>query len=355
MYPFTGTNSFVRNSWYVAAISTEINDGPIQRVVLNSPVALFRMANGDPAAIWGACPHRYYPLAWGKVIGDSIQCNYHGFRFDGRTGACTKIPSQAVSGTFVQRTFPCVEHGPWIWIWPGDPERADRALLPSLDQIGATKDWRVDVIGLNSTPSRAQILVENLMDLTHVAFLHGTDLDGHALLGPELQVFEEEGVFRAKRTSPTPWLGAYYDLLFGADNKYEGVRDVLSGTYFFSPGYMITLASTVQGEDIDPNVFGRMYFHHAITPETETSCHYFVAASRDYRREDESIGNGLRQLNTTVGYQDVSAASEVEQMLQRFPPAQPELLCRADSAAIQVRRRIQAMLDDEARLVKPGD
>ncbi|MDR7154358.1 phenylpropionate dioxygenase-like ring-hydroxylating dioxygenase large terminal subunit [Sphingobium xenophagum] len=181
MYPFSGEKSFLRNCWYVAAFADELDAGPIERVIMDEPVALFRMEDGLPAAMWGICPHRYYPLAQGKVIGHAIQCAYHGFEFDGRTGACSRIPSQGTPpARFRQKTYPLVEHGPWLWIWPGDAQKADPALLPPIEELGVSApEWRVDHVDLLPTAGRAQLMVENLMDLTHVAFLHGVLIRRH--------------------------------------------------------------------------------------------------------------------------------------------------------------------------------
>ena len=76
------------------------------------------------------CPHRSMPLSQGKLIGDTLQCAYHGLEFDTQ-GRCTKIPGQAnVPPRCRVRTYPLVEKWRWIWLWMGDPEAADPAEIP---------------------------------------------------------------------------------------------------------------------------------------------------------------------------------------------------------------------------------
>jgi vanillate O-demethylase monooxygenase subunit len=102
--------SFVRNCWYVGAWSHEIGERPFARRILDLPVAFFRRADGRPAALLDRCPHRLLPLSRGTVVGDVLQCGYHGMCFDGE-GRCTRVPAQNRIPTDAQvRSFPVVEH-----------------------------------------------------------------------------------------------------------------------------------------------------------------------------------------------------------------------------------------------------
>ena len=50
-------------------------------------ILLLRVA-GEIHAFDNACPHEGNPLVDGDVLGDQLECAYHGWRFDLRTGAC---------------------------------------------------------------------------------------------------------------------------------------------------------------------------------------------------------------------------------------------------------------------------
>jgi nitrite reductase/ring-hydroxylating ferredoxin subunit len=50
-------------------------------------ILLLRVA-GEVHALDNACPHEGNPLVDGDVLGDQLECAYHGWRFDLRTGAC---------------------------------------------------------------------------------------------------------------------------------------------------------------------------------------------------------------------------------------------------------------------------
>jgi phenylpropionate dioxygenase-like ring-hydroxylating dioxygenase large terminal subunit len=353
MYPFDDGSPFLREAWYVAAFAHELNSGPIERVIMDEPVALFRMGDGTPTAMWGICPHRFYPLAKGKVTGDALQCGYHGFEFDGRSGACVKVPSQQASPSgFRQRIYPVVEHGPWIWIWPGNAANADRTLLPDLATMGVlAPDWRVDTSALLPTAGRAQLLVDNLMDLTHIAYLHAMSIDGNSFLKFPIQMREEGRWFVATRVQRTPWVAGFYDLLFGPHKRFAGEHVTETPTYYFSPAYILTNSGTIseiEGQsDVDRSTYGTVNFHHILTPETAHSTHYFSTLSRNFRLEDHDFSAAILAIDQEVRRQDVVAVGEIEERLQRFPPREKELLSKSDAAAARVRRMIQAQLRAE--------
>src|SRR3974390_2049050 len=102
---------FLRNYWLVAASAArgpEIGRKLLARVPLGEPVVLFRTEDGTPVAFEDRCPHRHLPLSMGKLVGDTLQCLYHGLRF-ARDGDCGYIPGQEQipPGTKVRR-YPVV-------------------------------------------------------------------------------------------------------------------------------------------------------------------------------------------------------------------------------------------------------
>ena len=73
---------FLRNAWYVAALDSELGAAPLARTICGEPLVLYRTASGRPVAMRDRCAHRGAPLLRGKVVGETIQCGYHGLRYD---------------------------------------------------------------------------------------------------------------------------------------------------------------------------------------------------------------------------------------------------------------------------------
>src|SRR5882757_10028136 len=128
---------YIRNRWYAAALSRDISRKPVQAWLLDEPMVLFRKQTNEVSALRDRCPHRHAPLSLGTVIGDEIQCRYHGFQFDS-SGRCTKIPGEKTIPSAVRvLPLPAVESLGFVWVWPGDPAQADQALLPGFPWLDA--------------------------------------------------------------------------------------------------------------------------------------------------------------------------------------------------------------------------
>jgi len=116
---------FLKNFWYVAASDHEVARKPFGRMILGEPIVLFRKEDGTPVALEDRCVHRHLPLSMGKLVGDHLQCHYHGLRYD-CTGRCVRVPGQNTIPPSAQvKSYPVVERYRWLWIWMGDPALAD--------------------------------------------------------------------------------------------------------------------------------------------------------------------------------------------------------------------------------------
>lgn len=162
---------YLLNCWYVAAHAHEVTREPLARTLLDQFLVLYRSENGDPIVLMDRCPHRFAPLSLGRVVGDDIECGYHGMRF-GATGGCTYNPHGTALPKAAQvRAYPAVERYGFIWYWPGDAEAADPALIRPFPFLADTERFAV-VCGYLHTACNYQLVVDNLLDLSHTPYLH---------------------------------------------------------------------------------------------------------------------------------------------------------------------------------------
>ena len=157
---------FMRNCWYVGAWDHELEDGPLGRILLGEPVVFYRKADGTPVALEDRCCHRHAPLSKGVLVGDNIQCPYHGLTYD-RTGRCVEIPGQErIAGTARVRAYPIVERQQFVWIWMGDPKRADVAAILDYPYHDQPERWP-HRRAMFPIEANYMMIIDNLMDLSH--------------------------------------------------------------------------------------------------------------------------------------------------------------------------------------------
>jgi len=168
---------FLRNAWYVAEISSNVGAALKPVRILDEPIVLYRIQNGDPVALEDACVHRKFPLSMGKRIGDQIQCGYHGLTYDSR-GLCTSVPGGGkIPDTARVRSYPVADRYGFLWIWMGLPAVAD----PS--GIFAVEKWDDPQIGRTDPDSMTVAcnylyITDNLLDPSHVAWVHPSSFGG---------------------------------------------------------------------------------------------------------------------------------------------------------------------------------
>ena len=184
---------YLRNTWYVAGWADELAPGAVlARRLLDEPVVMFRDAAGTAQALHDRCPHRFVPLSAGRVLPDTgnLQCGYHGLQFDG-TGHCVHNPhcDGAIPKAAKVRAYPLVERHSLLWIWMGDVEAATPDTIPDFSCMD-TDGWYV---GQGYLRPRANYVleVENILDLSHIEFLHSELLGSEAVKRARTEVRQE--------------------------------------------------------------------------------------------------------------------------------------------------------------------
>ncbi|MEO1531423.1 MAG: aromatic ring-hydroxylating dioxygenase subunit alpha [Pseudomonadota bacterium] len=170
---------YVRNAWYVAGWSSEFGEALRRVTLLEEHVVMFRRLDGSVAALEDRCPHRQLPLSMGKRLGDEVQCGYHGLVFD-CSGACVRVPGQSnLPAAAWVKAYPVLERHGIVWIWMGEPEKADADLCFDLPELGDPA-WHTHHGDALEIEAHYLNVAENLVDPAHVSFVHPTTLGNAA-------------------------------------------------------------------------------------------------------------------------------------------------------------------------------
>lgn len=166
----------IPNRWYAILESKEVKAGkPLGVTRLGEKLVLWRDSHGTVTCMRDLCPHRGVALSAGKVLGDQIQCPFHGFEYDAG-GECRLIPANGrtadIPKAFQVRTYSCSDEHGFIWVWWGEP-RSDLPPVPFFESIdhGFSQATIHDKWSVHY--SRA---IENQLDAVHLPFVHRTTI-----------------------------------------------------------------------------------------------------------------------------------------------------------------------------------
>lgn len=337
--------AFLKNAWYLAAWASEIGDRPLGRMIAGEPIAIFRQESGALAAIGDRCPHRFAPLHLGKVVGDAIECPYHGLHFGGN-GHCVlnphgkgNIPEAAqVPG------YPLVERHRGIWIWLGDSDRADPVLIPDYAVMDSTP---VSAIVENHLEANAnyQLLTDNILDLTHADYLHAGSLGNGSVTQTMPSVREADDAVHADwwitGFPAPPALGMHLPEPAAPADHWLEVK-------WTAPGNMaLRVGATPAGQPREAGIDSVSL--HIMTPATDTTTHYFFANARNFKIDDPEMTVLFRELiaNQFLGEDKPMIEAQQKMMGTTDLFSLKPVLLPQDVAAVRVRRKLESLIKKE--------
>jgi vanillate O-demethylase monooxygenase subunit len=286
------------------------------------------------------------PLAMGRRRGDAVECGYHGITFNAE-GRCIRVPSHSRPSEQMRlKRYPVVERWQWVWIWTGDPDLADPALLPDHPAMGLHDDWEATPAELYPVAARYPLLIENLLDLSHISFLHGSYIEDDAWFETPVKLTNDGARYIASRHSPDSARSAFHAWMFpdAPPRIDQELRTVFLGPSLIYSGPVMSEAAT---DGRNGRYLGTMFAIHALTPETPHSTHYFSTTTRDFRQGDAAMTQALHEMDMAVRMQDVVALGAIEQHLQSEAELPPEISVPADTPALHIRRIVDAMIGRE--------
>ena len=335
---------YPRNQWYCAALGHELNDAPVGRIFLDEPVVMYRRADGAIVALEDRCCHRRAPLSKGKVEGANIRCGYHGFLYDS-TGQVIWVPGQDKMPPDAKvKSYPIVEKHGYVWIWMGDPSLADPKDAPAFTwnddpQWASCSDYMH--VGANYL-----LLVDNLLDLSHVAVLHIKTIGSAEDTNPDLDWERGPNWVRGTRIGR--------NLSPSERQKAEGVDfncDQVKIMDFTPPAnVVIDILSTETGFKFGEGgrLHNRLFVLDSMTPETERSCHYFFGLCRNYKIDNAQMTAFMHKAVVTAFLEDKDML-EAEQKIIDLNPAAPQIDVMGDTGGLQARRIVERLIAEENR------
>lgn len=338
---------FVRNQWYVAAYGSEVGRELLGRTVLAEPIVLYRTENGAVVALADRCAHRRFPLSQSRLEGDRVVCGYHGFTYD-TSGMCVSVPGQnRVPRTARVPAYRVVEQDSFVWVWIGQEERADSTPIPRAPWLD---DERYTVVrGMEPLAARYDLLVDNLLDLSHETYLHGGYIGTPEVAETPIttEVDEENRVVYVSRHMSDAACPQFYSRSTGIQGRITRWQDIE-----YTPPCLYLLHSRIAPVGVLPNDDGSDpdAFHvevvYAITPETENTTHDFWAVARDFALDDAQVSEFLRENNHTVVMQDVVALDLLEKVLAQETEGYQELSVNIDTGGLAARRMLRQMAEE---------
>lgn len=340
---------YLKQAWYVAALSTEIGaETLLPRRILGRSILLYRRARGEPVALHDRCPHRFVRLSMGKREGDDIVCPYHALRFD-PAGQCVHNPhgEGLIPKAAKVRSYPVVERDGFVWLWAGDEALADPALIPDYGLLSAGHENSKGYAYMHMQ-AHYEIVVDNIMDLSHVDHVHGPLLNTAGHLSAQQPQVVENG-----RTVTVRWdwvqdppMGFFSPFL---RRPGGGARHHVTVAWT-APSTMLLTVGAAQDDDSDTDGL-LSWDHHLMTPETETTTHYFFGSRRNWGVEDAEL-NRMKMEGTVAAFtlEDKPIIETVQEEMGTTDlwSLKPVLLT-SDPAAVRARRLLAKLIDAEGR------
>lgn len=338
--------AFVRNAWYVVCTQDAIKSGePFARQILGEKLAFYRKQDGTPVAVQDRCPHRFIPLSMGKVVGDLIECAYHGLQFD-CSGSCVKNPhgDGRIPAAARVASYPVHEKHGLVWVWMGD-KAADPASIPDYSVLDEGTGFSISG-GYLHMECDYELMGENLLDLSHITYLHDGYLGSPEQVGADQVMLEKEDGVQCNRWMPNVSVPGIFDLLYRRDGQPV---DMWTNMRWMAPSCFLldTGVHAVGGERED---HGWYYGVHILTPETENTTHYhFIAAMPPGTKLSEQDDEKFRTLRRyAFEMQDKPMIHAQQQAIGKnnFWDLKPVLLS-VDAGPVRMRRTLEKMVKQE--------
>lgn len=338
---------YVKNAWYMVGWQQEVPEsGFLKRTIMDKPMMFYRKQEGSGfVGMVDRCPHRFAPLSMGKRDGDAVICGYHGLKFDA-TGQCVRNPfSDLIPPACSVEAFIMAGQDGILWMWAGDPTQADTAKIPDFSCMDPAAPAPMGQ-GHLVFDAHYELLTDNLMDLSHIEFVHTGTFGGGGVIFRGTHSVKEEGDaiwsnWDMPDTRP-PWADFLPPEM--KTDHWLHMRGHAPASMLLEIG-LCPAGADKRSAAAEP-LRAPTIMPHIITPESETRAHYFYGFSQD--QSEDGVGKAFKE-------EDQPMIEAVQRSMgdTDFWGKRPVIL-NVDAAGVRARRRLMKLRREE-ELAVAGD
>ncbi|WP_372731512.1 Rieske 2Fe-2S domain-containing protein [Novosphingobium sp.] len=341
---------FIQNAWYAGAWDYELTaDNMMARKILGKGLVFLRTSDNKITVLRDRCSHRFAPLSKGRREGDCVRCMYHGLVFDA-DGKCVWEPSRkGVSPNTDVQMFPAVERHRLVWVWMGDAEKADPALIPDCHHH-SSPEW-ASVPKYAHFKANYKLVLDNLLDFSHLSYVHENTLGGSTTIADTRPKVEQtdSGVkltrWYLNEQEFAPYLRGFERFTGPIDRWNIYHLSTLSNHFSMAAGSAPANTGAPEGKIApDAMVF---HSHQLITPEDEHNTHYFWTYGHNFLLDNTELTNGLAE-RVSAGFLEDREMIEAQQRIVDESGDDPMAFILVDNALTLGRRLIDEKIAEEA-------
>lgn len=340
---------FPKNAWYVACTPDEIATKPLGRVICGERIVFYRGQEGQVAAVEDFCPHRGAPLSLGYVEDGNLVCGYHGLVM-GCDGSTVSMPGQRVRGFPCNKRFAVQERYGFVWVWPGDFDKADPATIHHLEWADSS-DWAYGG-GLFHMGCDYRLMIDNLMDLTHETYVHSSSIGQKEIDEAAPKTTVDGETVTTARHMENIMAPPFWQMALRGNNLADDVPvDRWQICRFTPPSHVLIEVGVAHaghgGYEADPKYKASSIVVDFITPETETSIWYFWGMARNFNPQDQALTESIREGQGKIFSEDLEMLERQQRNLLAYPD-RSLLKLNIDAGGVQARKILDRLMAREA-------